>query len=200
METVETQLQPAHPTTSRRPPTTSRRPRSNPEAFYDAEAQSITLLPDYPNRSVTAVGMKAKNRSENDVSDADCSLDEDHKYSTVLLESRAKRSWWSCCPTYRSANPDQTVTPFAVILLAVLFGVYVLNQADRLVLPVSIPAGLRCKHKESDCRNLNSSARQEDVSTVTEYFVDPGNASNGSNETADCIEFSDYELGLLTGT
>jgi len=48
-----------------------------------------------------------------------------------------------CMDCYQSSDTESRVTPFAVVILMVLFVIYVLNQADRLVLPVSIPAGLR---------------------------------------------------------
>jgi len=85
--------------------------------------------------------------------------------------------------SYRSSDPERGVSPFAVFLLVVLLKVYILNQADRLVLPVAIPNGLRCEGSVQDeCR---------------------GNISNQSAEAAlnhtDCVHFSDNEQGLLTG-
>ena len=70
--------------------------------------------------------------------------------------------------------------PYIVLLLLLL--IYVLNQADRLVLPVVIPSGLRC---ESGSVNIcdNSTA----------------NDSNATTTKEDCISFSDYEQGLITG-
>lgn len=77
------------------------------------------------------------------------------------------------------------VTPFAVILLIVLLLIYVLNQADRLVLPVVIPNGLRCNVGKEDCATQNSTNSSRGAST---------NSSEG-----DCIQFNDNQQGLLTG-
>lgn len=85
----------------------------------------------------------------------------------------------------RTDGKMEQVAPFAVILLLVLLAVYVLNQADRLVLPVVIPNGLRCDVGKEDC-GIASNA-----------------SSNGSdptsNTTHDCIQFNDDQQGLLTG-
>ena len=113
----------------------------------------------------------------------------DQQYNTVLLREDEKKS--KCqyvCPScynffnsYRSTDPQRKVTPFALVLLLVLFVVYVLNQADRLVLPVVIPAGLRCGASEAEeCGNAS-------------------NLSNSTNNTEDCIVFSDHEQGIITG-
>lgn len=181
------------------PPKAGGPSRSTPaRAFYDVETESLTLELDEPCCSRHSANMKVRPTgmdSDNEVSDAS-TLDENHKYSAVLLDHKAKK--YSCCPSYRSADPDRTVTPFAVVLLAVLFAIYILNQADRLVLPVAIPSGLRCEVKEDDCRNLSHTESVSD-DTITGYFMDAKNASNSSNETADCIHFDDYQQGLLTG-
>ena len=93
-------------------------------------------------------------------------------------------SCFRLCTSYRSPDHDFKVTPFAVILLLILFVIYILNQADRLMLPVAIPSGLRCEVSiKSECRNSTD---------------DPNNSSNLDN-TTDCIHFSDNEQGLLTG-
>ena len=107
--------------------------------------------------------------------------------------------------SYRSSNPDERVTPFALVLLLVLFLIYVLNQADRLVLAVTIPAGLRCELKASECgvnTSINSSLMlgpETDDITMSNLFE--GTSGNGSSNTtgADCIHFSDSQQGLLTG-
>ena len=89
--------------------------------------------------------------------------------------------------TYRSSNPQSRVTPFAVVLLLVLLLIYVLNQADRLVLAVLIPAGLRCSGSNSS----------EDA---TCQATEDNNSSTASMANyTDCIEFDDNEQGLLTG-
>ena len=116
-------------------------------------------------------------------------VDSSEEITQSLLpdETRPSRfQLWRCCLAYRSSNPEQRVTPFAMVLLIVLFIIYVLNQADRLVLAVLIPAGLRC--------DLGNSSN--DTSCVV-----PSNQSDSENRTdfTDCIEFNDFEQGLLTG-
>lgn len=139
-----------------------------------------------------------KNGPEDSDNEASGTIDENHAYSTVLLGNGAAGKA-PCCPfSYRSADPDRSVTPFAVILLAVLFGVYILNQADRLVLPVAIPSGLRCEDTKEHCRNLSSTWGRPGHSVI-EGARNSSNGSDSSNQT-DCIHFNDYEQGLLTGT
>ena len=89
---------------------------------------------------------------------------------------------------YRWKSRDgerERVTPFAVVLLLVLLAVYVLNQADRLVLPVVIPNGLRCDVGKQDCSNNSGGAANATL--------------NGSSSDSDCIRFNDDQQGLLTG-
>ena len=110
--------------------------------------------------------------------------------------------------SYRSSDPEERVTPFALVLLLVLFLIYVLNQADRLVLAVTIPAGLRCELKASECgvnTSINNSlmlgnnVESDDVTMSNLFQVSNGNeSSNATND--DCIHFSDSQQGLLTGT
>lgn len=82
---------------------------------------------------------------------------------------------------YSGEEKVEHLTPFAVVLLIVLLAIYVLNQADRLVLPVVIPNGLRCNVGQEDCSNSSR------------------NASNASGSSGDCIQFNDDQQGLLTG-
>lgn len=91
---------------------------------------------------------------------------------------------------YRSSNPQSKITPFAVVLLAVLLLIYILNQADRLVLAILIPSGLRC----DDTSNSNTS----DDSCPVHISSNDTELVNPSNNT-DCIYFNDAEQGLLTG-
>ena len=167
-------------------------PQSDEEVtvFYETSTESLSF-------SGRRSGMKTAEDSENEVSGT---IDENHAYGTVLLGNGAAKT--PCCPiSYRSPDPDKSVTPFAVILLAVLFGVYILNQADRLVLPVAIPSGLRCEGVKEDCKNLSDtwdvghSVKGAQYSTADLASI---NGSNSSNDT-DCIHFNDYEQGLLTG-
>ncbi|XP_033096583.1 protein spinster homolog 1-like [Anneissia japonica] len=67
----------------------------------------------------------------------------------------------------------------AIVSLMVLFFVYVLNQTDRQVLPVLIPAGLRCSFNSSD----------QCVVLIT----------NNKTPKCDCIDFDDTQQGILTG-
>ena len=110
--------------------------------------------------------------------------------------------------SYRSSDPEERVTPFALVLLLVLFLIYVLNQADRLVLAVTIPAGLRCELKASECGvntsinsslmlGLGDSVKSDDV-TMSNLFQRSNGSSNATSD--DCIHFSDSQQGLLTGT
>ena len=88
-----------------------------------------------------------------------------------------------------SDGKGDRVTPFAVVLLLVLLAVYVLNQADRLVLPVVIPNGLRCNVGKDDCSGLNT----------TNTSTDGNDTTNNTSSNSDCIQFNDDQQGLLTG-
>lgn len=90
--------------------------------------------------------------------------------------------------TYRSNDPQSRITPFAVILLAVISIVYVLNQADRLVLAVLIPSGLQC----IDSNDNNGSNTSTDVCITEDHNSQLSNIS-------DCISFDNTQQGLLTG-
>ena len=94
-------------------------------------------------------------------------------------------------PFYSSSR----VSVFSILLLGILLSVYVLNQADRLVLPVVIPAGLRCSgaNKSDACAqlSLNHSAAPDDLLEEAHNGTTHGSPS--------CIAFSDWEQGLLTG-
>ncbi len=97
-----------------------------------------------------------------------------------------------CCEAYQSGDPEKKVTPFAVVILLVLFIIYVLNQADRLVLPVSITAGLRCDASvSSQCNSTNNFTYFRELDNELDLAV--------SNKSEDCIHFDDEEQGLLTG-
>ena len=171
-------------------------PREEPEeaVFYNANTGSIELV----SSSVSTDDqeeMKGEYHTDNETSGGEDTV-EDCNYDTVLLENKQKRGLLNYCPSYRTTDPERVITPFAIVLLVVLFIVYILNQADRLVLPVVIPAGLRCEVSGEDCRNLTH-PHSSDVSVVS-HMSD--SLSNSSNDTEDCIHFNDYEQGLLTGT
>jgi len=129
--------------------------------------------------------------------------------SELLREKHKKSKLQFLCPScydhfssYRSSNPEERVTPFALVLLLVLFMVYVLNQADRLVLPVVIPDGLRCELSFNDeCANRsNNSMSDGSASGFTPItFRNETNLSNATDVVSDCIDFNDDEQGLLTG-
>ena len=91
---------------------------------------------------------------------------------------------------YRRDTGAERVTPFAVVLLLVLLTVYVLNQADRLVLPVVIPNGLRCNVGKEDCASSNSTNASDGENDTSR---------NASSRTGDCIQFNDDQQGFLTG-
>ena len=155
--------------------------------------------------------------SENDQEPAMGAQDSDNigdDSKVVLLQQDMKKSQmqvlfpsvYTFFSSYRSSNPDERVTPFALVLLLVLFLIYVLNQADRLVLAVTIPAGLRCELKASECgvNTSNSSLMldlgenfQGDDVTVHNFLTVNGSSNTTSD---DCIHFSDSQQGLLTGT
>ena len=71
---------------------------------------------------------------------------------------------------------QETTTRRAILALVVLFFVSVLNQADRWLLPVVAPDGMRCFLTGGTCKN----------DTV-------------SNVSCGCVDFSTYDQGILTG-
>ena len=115
--------------------------------------------------------------------------------------------------SYHAPNgATERVTPFAVVLLVVLLAVYVLNQADRLVLPVVIPNGLRCGVVQDTCtENASNTSGVSFTGTAAAFqashmdiahSVESGSTEAGSNKSErskDCIVFGDNEQGLLTG-
>ena len=155
---------------------------------YNAKEESLSFLSATTSTSDIET---AEEQSESDMQETDPS-ETKYGYSkdpdTVALIKRTTRKdkdgmFYKLCMSCRSPDPELKVTPFAVILLGVLFVVYILNQADRLMLPVAIPSGLRCKLSvKSECRGN----------------ISEENTSNDSNQT-DCIHFNDNEQGLLTG-
>ena len=166
-------------------------PSSNREVYFDVATESVILKATTEDNTAT-MGMKSSYPGT-EASDTDGTVDENHEYSTVLLKKK-KQSFW---PSYHTHDPERTITPFAIILLVVLFAIYILNQADRLVLPVAIPSGLRCVVTEkNECRNLTD-MKSEGYTMTSD--VDLSESINVSNKTQDCIDFNDYEQGLLTG-
>ena len=93
-----------------------------------------------------------------------------------------KKSLFSKITYFANLNDLNQISLHPYLLLMLLLLIYVLNQADRLVLPVVIPSGLRCEVSSSgECNN--STSNSSDV--------------NGTSE--DCISFNDFEQGLITG-
>ena len=165
--------------------------QSNSDQCLDAE-EKISLLDsnkftgkDSPH--ATKFGGEEENEDEED----------DDK--SLLPEKYSRFAFLDCCgvggfiASYRTTNPQKRITPFAVVLLLVLLLLYVLNQADRLVLAVMIPSGLRCNDAEDDV--INSSSNSNDHCPVPPIT----NTSNSSTLYPDCIPFTDTEQGLLTG-
>lgn len=112
--------------------------------------------------------------------------------STTLASPKEKNSQYSFLrffyPSPGVNGQARHITPFAVALLIVLLAVYVLNQADRLVLAVVIPNGLRCGVEKDGCPGSNYSTNTTNTT-----------GSDGNSSHEDCIKFNDDQQGLLTG-
>lgn len=119
---------------------------------------------------------------------------EDKLRSNKCLDILGLQSFLS---SYRSTNPQKRITPFAVILLLVLLTLYILNQADRLVLAVLIPSGLRCDDNSNT--TSNNSTNGSSYCPLSQSL--PLNASVNTTVAIndDCVVFDDTEQGLLTG-
>ena len=151
---------------------------------FDARTASVDLDP-------TESLDKVKEEVEKKMDGVESSSDE---YTTSLLPEPRPAEDSGCLPkcyaAYRSPNSGSRITPFAIILLVVLFVIYVLNQADRLVLAVLIPSGLRCYEDFSNTSNSTCSESSQD---------DSGNDTYNETNSTDCIHFDNFEQGLLTG-
>ena len=97
------------------------------------------------------------------------------------------------------------VSCFSLILLSLLLFIYVLNQADRLVLPVVIPAGLRCNVQtnrtclpKTISNHANQSVRRDEATLQRQGAAFVANVTP-TTSGEDCIPFSDTDQGLLTG-
>lgn len=114
----------------------------------------------------------------------------------VLLSHEVKQSSslaFLCLPnlqtflkSYRSNDPQSRITPFAVVLLVVISIIYVLNQADRLVLAVLIPSGLKCINGGENGTN-NTCINEDHDSQLDNLNI------------SDCISFNNAQQGLITG-
>ena len=133
---------------------------------------------------------------EDDQTEYDDDDDDDDK--SLLPDKQSPLSFLDCLglrafvASYRSTNPQKRITPFAIVLLLVLLLLYVLNQADRLVLAVLIPSGLRCSDNDNDNSTSDSSNHCPAPPTVNTSI-------NSTALNSDCIPFGDTEQGLLTG-
>jgi len=114
----------------------------------------------------------------------DTSSDEDVSETETINPQLKKKTLFSKVVYFTNLNNLNQFSLHPYIVLMLLLLIYVLNQADRLVLPVVIPSGLRCEGSyASECDNSNSTT----------------NASNATSSSEDCISFNDYEQGLITG-
>ena len=109
----------------------------------------------------------------------DASSDDD---TEIINPQTTKKSLFSKVTYFTNLNDLSQLSLHPYIVLLLLLLIYVLNQADRLVLPVVIPSGLRCEFSSSsECDNSTN------------------NDSNVTSQSEDCIPFNDYEQGLITG-
>lgn len=114
----------------------------------------------------------------------DNSSDENASETETINPQLRKKTLFSKVAYFTNFNNLNQFSLHPYIVLMLLLLIYVLNQADRLVLPVVIPSGLRCEGSSaSKCNDLNSTI----------------NASNATSTSEDCISFNDYEQGLITG-
>lgn len=113
----------------------------------------------------------------------DTSSDEDNNETEAIHPHSGKKSLFSKVTYFPNFNDLNQLSLHPFIVLFLLLLIYVLNQADRLVLPVVIPSGLRCESSSSgECDNSTTS-----------------NDSDVTSSSEDCISFNDYEQGLITG-
>lgn len=161
----------------------------------EEEESSIVVSSQIEEETISLLASHSFSKGQEDEKVSDSEQDEVKKEIESDEDDEELRDgalhWWnwlglqSFVRSYRSTNPQKRITPFAVVLLLVLLSLYILNQADRLVLAVLIPSGLRCKLNDT---NSSSSC------PVSVYPSD-----NESLITDGCISFNDAEQGLLTG-
>lgn len=112
----------------------------------------------------------------------DTSSDDNASETETINPQIEKKSLFSKITYFTNLNDLNQFSLHPCIVLLLLLLIYVLNQADRLVLPVVIPSGLRCEGSSpGDCENSTA------------------NDSNITSNSEDCISFNDYEQGLITG-
>ena len=103
---------------------------------------------------------------------------------TETVNPPSKKKLFSKITYFTNIDNQKKLSLHPYIILLILLLIYVLNQADRLVLAVLIPSGLKCNVETADECN-NSATNISDV--------------NVTNANEDCISFNDYEQGLITG-
>ena len=140
----------------------------NPQQSEDDGEQTLSVK---YNSSLEAVECNLKETSS-----------DDNTSEIETINPKIKKSLFSKITYFTNLNDLNQLSLHPYIILLALLIVYVLNQADRLVLPVVIPSGLRC-----------------DVSSADECNNSTTNDSNVTNTNEDCISFNDYEQGLITG-
>eukprot|EP00731_Ephydatia_muelleri_P015741 Em0009g165a len=142
--------------------------------------------------------------------DAEEQVGESEDITSLLSGDRATTRCPSCYRfwrSYRSSNPQSSITPVAIVILIVLFVIYVLNQADKLVLAVLIPAGLRCEAGASNaCPNVTSNVTANSSAANSSYYgslysvdINDSITNDTSVLPTDCIHFTDDEQGIMTG-
>ena len=139
----------------------------------------------------------ASTMGEGETEDADRGEDTTFPETTPLSPKPSNRAELAAgvlsklrLPFYSSSQ----ISCFSIILLCILLSIYVVNQADRLVLPVVIPAGLRC-----GAGNKSDACVQLPLNQSTFLNVSSDADKRTVQESSSCIEFNDWEQGLLTG-
>lgn len=102
----------------------------------------------------------------------------------LLTESSSQTRRPQAWPPASKPLASRCYTGFScrgVLSLVILFVTYVVNQADRWLLPVVAPAGMRCHLRPSNCTlSTKNSTAEHDCQ-------------------GDCVDFDDYDQGILTG-
>ncbi|EDQ87239.1 uncharacterized protein MONBRDRAFT_27436 [Monosiga brevicollis MX1] len=88
-------------------------------------------------------------------------------------------------------------TTLRVLVLGLLLLIFILNQADRQLLPVLISGGLKCNSSAAS-QSPNSTNTSYSGVSVSAWFDVSGLHTQGDAD-ADCLSFSDTMEGLLKG-
>lgn len=157
------------------------------ECYDSSDSENVQVTRSSSERTESAHLGSAKSASQNTPADPDQRRIELRPFCVP-----------KCCKAYYADGGESgRVTPFAVVLLIILLAVYVLNQADRLVLPVVIPDGLRCDVEKDACETTNNATNTSDGLARLSHVYE--NQTHPNTSDKDCIDFSDNEQGLLTG-